>query len=121
MANKLDLHSNYFLPENRKIQFGYLPEFIGGSAHVQTKDHSEILFIYNNSMTTITLGFNPESANVFFMDGPADGDTVSIQIVQVMVTGFGGVTGNTPGVELQWNVANVNGREIQYNIVEVVT
>lgn len=123
MANNilLNLHSNYFIPGNRKIQFGYLPEFIGASAHIQTTDHSETLFIYNNGMATITLGFNPESASVYFTDGPAGADSVSIEIVQVMVTGYGGVTGNVPGVELEWNVANPDGRQIQYNIVEVVT
>ena len=101
-----------FLAENRGIQFAYLPEFIGPLGNIQLRTHSETLFIYNNSMTTITLGFNPESANVYFVDGPDAGDTVSISIVSVS---------GQPAVELQWNVAAIDGREILYNIIEVVT
>ena len=100
-----------FLPENRAIQFAYLPEYVGPLGNIQHRTHSETLFLYNNSMTTITLGFNPESANVSFVDGPDNGDTVSISIVDV--------SGHS-GVELQWNVANPQGREILYNIIEVV-
>lgn len=102
-----------FLPENREIQFAYLPEFIGPLGNIHHRTHSETLFVYNNSMTTITLGFNPESANVYFVDGPAAGDTVTIAITTLS---------GHPAVELQWNIAVSGfGREIVYNILEVVT
>lgn len=101
-----------FLPENRSTQFAYLPEFIGPLGNIHTRTHQEILFIYNNGMATITLGFNPESANVFFIDGPDSGDTVSISITSVS---------GIPAVELQWDVSNPNGREIMYEVIEITT
>jgi hypothetical protein len=100
-----------FLPENRSIQFAYLPEFTGPIGNIQTTTHSFQLYVYNTDSTTITLGFNPLKADVFFMDGPAGSDVVSISLTTVS---------GQPAVDLSWNVTP-SGRLIQYDVFEVVT